>query len=52
MEKDVQNIASTFIELKSLLENANDDSVSDIKQQLNELYKVALSIESKLKTEE
>lgn len=49
---DVQNIASTFIELKSLLENSNDDSVSDIKQQLDELYKVALSIESKLKTGE
>lgn len=51
-EHDVQNIASTFIELKNLLENSNDDSVSDIKQQLDELYKVALSIESKLKSEE
>ena len=55
MDKDnihnVQNIASTFIELKNLLENSNADSVSGIKQQLDELYKVALSIESKLKTE-
>lgn len=49
---DIQAMASKFIELKDLLDNSDEDTKRDIQQQLNELYKEALDIEHKLKTEE